>query len=321
VRERILLLDHGRTFAGGQVMAARLLPALRARGFRIDALAGCPEVGGGPIPATYAGLRRAMRGYDLIYANTARTALAAATQSRPFLWHKHLPETTWLQRLMARRATRVISVVRFGAPRTPRLRIVHNGVPAMSAEPAKDLPPGPKILLLGRMEREKGHDTALEALDHMEREATLLCAGPGAWYLERRHPRAIFLGFRRDVAALLAACDVLLNASRFDEGAPLVVLEAQRAGVPVVATRVGGTPEVVLDGVTAFLVPREDPAAMARALDRALAVDRAAWRAQGRAHAERFGLEACADAVAEVVRECLEEGQGARGREPLAAGR
>lgn len=303
---RILLLDHGRTFAGGQVMAARLLPGLRERGFRIDALAGCPEIGGGPIPRTVRGLRRAMRGYDLVYANTARTALAAATTTRPFLWHKHLPETTWLQRLMARRAVRVISVARCGAPPGDHVRVVHNGVPAMVARPAPDLPPGPKVLLLGRFEREKGHDLALAALDRMEIRATLVCAGAGRWYLPG-HPRCRVLGFRRDVAALLAGCDVLLNASRFDEGAPLVVLEAQMAGLPIVATRVGGTPEIVLDGQTAFLVPPEDPGAMARALDRALCVDREQWAWQGREHARRFTLDACTDAVAEVLRECLGE--------------
>jgi glycosyltransferase involved in cell wall biosynthesis len=288
-------------------MAARLLPLLRARGFAIDARVGRPEIGGAPIPATYRGLRRAMRGYDLVYANTARTAIAAATTGRPFLWHKHLPETTWVQRLVARRARRVISVARCGAPRGDHVRIVYNGVPAMEAEPATDLPPGRRILLLGRIEREKGHDVAVAALDRLRAAATLVVAGPGAWYLPP-HPRVAVLGYRTDVPALLQASDVLLNASRFDEGAPLVVLEAQMAGLPVVATRVGGVPEIVVDGTTAFLVPKEDPAAMAEALDRALSVDRAAWAERGRAHARRFTLEACADAVAKVLGECLPSG-------------
>ena len=312
---RILFLDHGETFAGGQIMAARLLPGLKERGFAIDVLAAREEIGGAPIPRTIRGLRRAMRGYDLVYANTARTALAAATTTRPFLWHKHLPETTWLQRWMARRARRVISVARCGAPPGDHVRVIHNGVPAMVAEPATDLPEGPKILLLGRMEREKGHDLALAALDRMEIRATLVCAGPGDWYLPQKHPRCVFLGFRRDVAALLHGCDVLLNASRFDEGAPLVVLEAQMAGIPIVATRVGGTPEIVVDGQTAFLVPPEDPAAMAKALDRALCVDPEQWAWQGREHARKFTIDACTDAVAAVLKECLGEApvEGVRG--------
>ncbi|MHC4549498.1 MAG: glycosyltransferase [Planctomycetota bacterium] len=302
----ILLLDHGTTMAGGQVMAQRLLPRLRERGLRIEALVGRPEIGGDPIPTTYGGLRRAIRsgGYDLVYANTARTAIAAATTRRPFLWHKHLPASTWVQRLAARRARRVISVARCGAPSGDHVRVIYNGVPEMGAAPANGLPPGRKILLLGRVEREKGHDIAVAALDRMQTPATLIVAGPGEWYLPPRDD-VVLLGFRNDVGSLLSACDVLLNVSRFDEGAPLVVLEAQMAGLPIVATRVGGTPEIVLEGQTAYLVPKEDPDAAAAALDRALAVDRERWRDQGRAHARRFTLDACADAVAAVIRECL----------------
>jgi len=300
---RILLLDHGKTMGGGQVMAARLLPLLRGR-FRIDALAARPEIGGAPIPEGYRGLRRAMRGYDLVYCNTPRTALAAATTGRPFLWHKHSPGTTWAQRIAARRARRVISVVKRGAPGGGNVRVIHNGVPPMDAPPARDLPPGPRILVLGRIEREKGHDVAAAALARMRTRAKLLVAGPGDWYLPA-HPDVVLLGYREDVASLLAAADVLLQASRCEEGAPLAVLEAQMAGVPVVATRVGGVPEIVEEGVTAFLVPKEDPEAMAAALDRALAVDRARWKEEGRAHASRFTLDACAGAVARVIEECL----------------
>lgn len=302
---RILLLDHGRTLGGGQVMAKRLLPLLRERGFAIDAMAGCPEIPGAPIPATIRGLRRAMRGYDLVYANTARTAIAAATTARPFVWHKHLPETTLVQRLVARRARRVISICRYGAPSGGHVRIVYNGVPEMEAAPAADLPPGPKVLLLGRLHREKGHDLAVEALDRMGTKATLVCAGPGDWYLPP-HERVRFLGLRHDVAALLRGCDVLLNASRFDEGCPLVLLEAMRAGLPIVAASVGGIPEIVEEGRTAFLVSREDSAAMAVALDKALAVDRSAWSARAKKWSERFTLEACADSIAAVLREAAD---------------
>lgn len=301
---RILLLDHGTTMGGGQVMARRLLPRLRDRGFEIDALVGRPEIGGDPIPTTYRGLRKAMRGaYDLIYANTPRTALAAATTGRPFLWHKHHPASTWMQSLAARRARRVISVARCGAPQGDHVRIIHNGVPEWEPAPANGLPPGRKVLLLGRIERAKGHDIAVAALDRMRTDAKLIVAGPGEWFLPPRDD-VVLLGYRDDVAGLMGACDVLLNVSRRDEGAPLVVLEAQMAGLPIVATRVGGTPEIVVDGQTAFLIPSENPDAAAVALDRALAVDREQWKARGRDHARRFTIDACADAVAAVIREC-----------------
>ena len=297
---RILFLDHGETLGGGQVMAARLLPLLRER-FEIDALVGCPQLDGDEIPETIHGLRRAMRGYDLVYANTPRTAIAAATTRHPFVWHKHHPGSSWAQRLAARRALRVISVSHFGAPREGNVVVVHNGVPPMEAEPATDLPCGNRILLLGRLHPEKGHDIAVEALERMKIPATLIVAGPGEWYLPE-HERVKLLGLRDDVPALLAGCDVLLCPSRCDEGAPLAVLEAQAAGIPIVATRSGGIPELVTEK-TALLVPKEDPQAMAEALDRALAIDRNDWGSKK--HAACFTLEKCAARIADVIEECV----------------
>jgi glycosyltransferase involved in cell wall biosynthesis len=138
----------------------------------------------------------------------------------------------------------------------------------------------------------------------MRTRATLLVAGAGDWPFPSR-PDVALLGYRDDVPALLAATDVLVQASRCEEAGPLSVLEAQAAGVPVVATRAGIAPEIVAEGVSAFLVPDGDPAAMAEALDRALAVDRARWREESRAHASRFTIEACAERIARVIDECL----------------
>ena len=80
------------------------------------------------------------------------------------------------------------------------------------------------------------------------------------------------LGWRRDVVELLHAADAFLLTSLF-EGLPRSVLQAMAAGVPVVATAVDGTPEVVEDGVTGLLVPPGDPAAAAAALSRLFADD------------------------------------------------
>ena len=74
--------------------------------------------------------------------------------------------------------------------------------------------------------------------------------------------RVTFLGFRRDMDALLSACDLVVLPSLY-EGLPLALIEAMAAGQAVVATDIGGTRELVVDGETGILVPPRDPAALA----------------------------------------------------------
>src|SRR5439155_22355430 len=94
--------------------------------------------------------------------------------------------------------------------------------------------------------------------------------GPLRAALEQRaialgiHDRVLFLGERKDIPALLARCDVFVLPS-LNEGLPLTVLEAMAAERPVVATNVGGLPELVADGVRGILVPPAGPRALAGA--------------------------------------------------------
>jgi len=74
--------------------------------------------------------------------------------------------------------------------------------------------------------------------------------------------RVVLPGFRSDLDQLIGAADIVVLPS-YTEGLPNVALEASAAGVPVVATAVGGTPEAVADGVNGFLVPPGDAAAIA----------------------------------------------------------
>jgi glycosyltransferase involved in cell wall biosynthesis len=74
-----------------------------------------------------------------------------------------------------------------------------------------------------------------------------------------------FTGYRGDVRLLLAAADVYANTS-IHEGVSLTILEAMATALPVVATRVGGTPEVVVDQQTGVLVPARSPESLASAL-------------------------------------------------------
>ena len=119
--------------------------------------------------------------------------------------------------------------------------------------------------------------------------------------------RVTFTGHRSDARALLAGLDVFVLPSRI-EGMPIVVLEAMAAGKPVVATAVGGTPELVVDGETGILVPPRDPEALAEALGALLDDPERSRRLgeAGRARVlERFSEEAMTRRILEVYDELV----------------
>ena len=115
----------------------------------------------------------------------------------------------------------------------------------------------------------------------------------------------LFLGSRKDIPELLACAEISILPSRA-EGLPNVILEAMAAGLPVVATRVGGTPEIIEDGASGLLVPPEDPCALAEAIQRLLR-DRSMAARIGRTARERirtsFSFERAAREI-ETVYEC-----------------
>jgi glycosyltransferase involved in cell wall biosynthesis len=174
------------------------------------------------------------------------------------------------------------------------------------------------FLALGRLHREKGPDLLLRAL------AILQERGVGGWRCafvgdgpERGAlvaaaaslgDRVIFPGSRRRVAPWLLASDVLVLPSR-EEGMPVAPIEAMMRGRMVVATRVGGTPEVVRHDETGLLVPPEDPKALAAAIEAALRdpARRAAMGARGLVVARaEFTLEAMTAATLGEYRRLLD---------------
>jgi glycosyltransferase involved in cell wall biosynthesis len=159
----------------------------------------------------------------------------------------------------------------------------------------------PLIGIVGRIVPVKDHGLFLAAAARIVRElpqARFLVVGdgtgrPGAEAAARRlglADRVSFLGWRSDLPRIYADLDVLAVCSR-NEGTPLAALEAMAAGCPVVATRVGGLPDVISDGETGLLVEAGDAAGLAGAVVRLLrepSTARAIRQAARRAVLERY---------------------------------
>jgi glycosyltransferase involved in cell wall biosynthesis len=156
-----------------------------------------------------------------------------------------------------------------------RLRTILNGIDTSRFGFKGSEPAGP-VVTVARLSPEKDvaklvRATAMAAQQNSELRVEVAGDGPCREVLERLvaelglGDRIAFLGEVRDVPALLARARMFVLASR-SEGIPLTALEAMACGLPVVATRVGGLPEVVDEGVTGLLVPPADPAALAGAM-------------------------------------------------------
>jgi glycosyltransferase involved in cell wall biosynthesis len=168
--------------------------------------------------------------------------------------------------------------------RVDEVGVIPNATGGLAVEPAGNVE-GEEgyFLFVGRLRIRKGVEVLLEALRELRRRvpgAVLRIAGNGE-HRSRLERRTAELGLEGAVS-FLGTCDAVrvrtllrgaaaLVVPSTYEGMPLVVLEAMEAGVPVVASRVSGIPEVVVDGETGWLVPQEDPKALTRALAEVLA--------------------------------------------------
>jgi len=193
--------------------------------------------------------------------------------------------------------------------------------PETSASEGDGPEPG-YLLYIGRLRIRKGVEVLLEAVDEVRCDhpgVRLLIAGDGEQMAALRRKVARlgageqvrFLG-RCDAARvrrLMAAARCLVVPSIY-EGMPLVILEAMACAVPVLASRVSGIPEVVIDGETGWLVPPEDPSQLAAALRVVLDDGEEAAR-RGDAGRRRLEREFTPRAAAEIwIREVLEQGNG-----------
>ncbi len=172
------------------------------------------------------------------------------------------------------------------------------------------VPCGPVVLAVGRLAAQKGFGTLLAAAGlwrDVRPEPVLVIVGEGPLEAELKGQAAAlgltvkFAGPRPDVPALLAAAAVFVLPSAW-EGQPLVLQEALRAGVPIVATRVGGTPALVGEDA-AVLIPPGDPERLASAVRAVLTEPALAARLRAAAAGRANALPAEADAVAAALAE------------------
>ncbi|MBX3422500.1 MAG: glycosyltransferase [Pirellulaceae bacterium] len=263
--------------------------------------------------------------FDLLHAHTPRsaliTALVAKRTGRPWCYHVHSPTSRdstrglvnrlndWIERYSIRSCTRLLTVsrslrremLRLGVPRQ-RLSVVPNGVPAIQPidSHARLDRQRWRLGLIALMRPRKGVEVALEAMAEIKRRdlpieleliggfesdqyRNQIQAHIDSWGLDGN---VTWTGFTSDIASAIRRLDALLLPSLFGEGMPMVVLEALAAAVPVIATRVEGTPEVVRDGTEGLLAEPCDATSLTAKIIQMVS-DRRRWQEMSRAALER----------------------------------
>ena len=267
-----------------------------------------------------------------IHANGSRAmayAVAAGRlAARPVLWHVRVADPDrLLDRVLCACATVVIVTSRAVARRfawaPAKVRLVPNGIdlarftprrPSSALREELGIPPlAPVVVSVGRHTPEKGYRHLIDAaalIEHVNPDVHWILVGDGELRREleagaRGHglgAQVHFTGWRNDVADVLALADVFALPSE-SEGFGRVLVEAMAMCRPVVATAVGGVPEIVLGGETGLLVEPANPIALADAVRSMLDDPSRAARfgAAGRARAaSTFSLGAHVDAVERV---------------------
>jgi glycosyltransferase involved in cell wall biosynthesis len=277
----------------------------------------------------------------------ARVATLVCRSTKVVVSHRsvdlgHSASRLFLERLLARRADVFIAnaeaVKRCLTTLVPsargRVRVVPNGIRWVEPSPdatdaagrlrAEWTATGESVVLgvIARLEAQKGAHFLLDALAELPADvlARIAVVWAGAWtdpdlaaavrervrHLDPR-PRIRLIGEARSMESVYLAIDCLVLPSRW-EGFPNAVLEAHAYGVPVVATDVGDVRAIVEEGVTGWIVPREDPVALRAAIVRLVETppaERAEMGRRGTAVRDRYSADLLAARTVEVYREVL----------------
>lgn len=274
---------------------------------------------------------------DLIHCHTSKAGILGRAAARvvgvPAVFTAH----TWsfaegtsrlwkligtpAERLAARCSAKIIAVSesnrrlaisRKVAPES-KIVTVHNGIPDTLHRARPNRSGVPELVMVARFAPQKNQRQLLEAVSGIERPFHLTFVGDGptraaieqlAHQLGLRE-RVSFVGVRTDTDRILANSDIFVLATNW-EGFPITILEAMRAGLPVVATDVDGVGEAVIDGETGYSTPRGDTPALAERLTRLLEDPglRARMGAMGRSVYEReFTREVMLSKIAGIYEE------------------
>ena len=211
-----------------------------------------------------------------------------------------------------------------------RIRVIYNGVPDLEQPRLEDkvelrrelrVPPNHQIVgVIGSLYPVKGHTYLLQSIPAILKEhgdTVFFFAGRGELEEElKRQARDLgiqnhvrILGFRNDVANLLGIVDLFVLPS-LSEGLSVAILEAMVARKPVVASNVGGNPELVVDGETGYLVPPMSPPALSARIVELLGDQRLRSRlgeAGRRRATELFSLSAMVDQYERLYAECMDK--------------
>ena len=289
----IIHVDSEETWRGGQQSLLTLARGLRARGYRQTIV--CPSSSILAERASAAGFpiaRLGLRSADIVHAHGGRALTVAfwetfgsAKVRRVVTRHVAFrPRNPWLHRAKYKWACEgVIAVsdavrrglIETGVP-SGKIEVIHTGIEMPQAAPQTRSRFGLDendfvVGHMGAFTKEKGQDVAVSAAALLRESmpyARFLLAGDGKLLNEmrRRAPENVtFPGFVADHAAFFGALSVFIMPSR-SEAWGMAALEAMAYGVPVIASDVGGLPEIVEPDNGGWLVPAGDPAALARAI-------------------------------------------------------
>jgi glycosyltransferase involved in cell wall biosynthesis len=239
---------------------------------------------------------------DLIHAHSSKAGtiarIAAAITRKPIVFTAHgwgfTPGIKPLQRglvwaaelLMSRLTDKIICVseydrclaLKYKVGNRRKLATVYNGIPdnAPIAQPEQlDADGKISIVMTARFEPQKDPFLAIRACQQLPAYVRLITIGDGSLLAPAQKlaqelgisDRVLFLGNRRDVPEILAQSQIFLLSTHY-EGLPISIIEAMRAGLPVVASNVGGVCEEVIDGENGFLVPPRDVNALVADLNK-----------------------------------------------------